>query len=444
MSKEKSKLLIHLLIAIAFLPLQSVLGEWFKLALDPYIFYLVWARNPLYLPALFIYITAGSTISYVILISTFLLTIFYIPKFRKMGLRWLMLLVFLPLPVFVYMTGVRLFSMGLGLVDILIPLGFYLGLFPFFYGIIIAPKMNKVIIQGIFLSLFILPFLKFMPGVEISIRAYWFSFPLFFGLIGAKIFLRNKFQVPVHWILLSLIFIIFSISSLLGLKFTLLFSAFVTIVAIIASINGYQVILSLFSKPRVILISFLLVVGLIYGNNRWGSVGASREYSPEAISYFEWDEFWTDFRYKATGDRAVIWAAGWNMISQNELVWPPYEVPEYSYITNTGTEIEEVQFGIHNIGLELMRNYGMVVGGFITLIYLLLLIIGPGGYLRKKRKGPVAYTLLAGACLGTGLVGGLVGQYVLMVTFSFILMSVCGMLYASKFLAEQVEFRYDK
>jgi hypothetical protein len=75
-----------------------------------------------------------------------------------------------------------------------------------------------------------------------------------------------------------------------------------------------------------------------------------------------------------------------------------------------------------------MRNYGIIVGGFITLIYLFFIIQGPGNYLFRNRKLD-GLSILASACIGAGLVGALVGQFVLMVTFSLILMSISGILF---------------
>jgi hypothetical protein len=148
----------------------------------------------------------------------------------------------------------------------------------------------------------------------------------------------------------------------------------------------------------------------------------------DELSYFVWDEFWTLLQFKAFDDRAVIWAGGWDTIIKTELWWTPYDVPQYSYETNKGADIENVEYGIHNIGLELMRNYGIMVGGFITLIYLLFLIQGPGKYIFRNRKLD-GLSILASACIGTGLVGAFVGQFVLMVTFSLILMSISGILF---------------
>lgn len=430
---DKAQLIVHLLIALALFPLYSILGETFKLAIAPYIFYLVWSRNPAYLPALFIHFTPGTTVSIAILVSTLIVAVYRFKSLLRLKLHWLFLSALLPAPYFIYQTIERSSTMGLGLVDTLIPLGYYLGLFPFFYGVLVSPKLTRPIIEWVLGTLFLLPFLGLVPGIELSIRAYWLSFPLFMSLLFVKLLVRDKMYIPIRWILLSAVFTILSFSGVLGLTFTLLFAGLVAMVAAISAHKRYSWLLSFIVKPRVIILSVAIVVGLIAGSAKYGNVLYRSDYSKGALSYnFQsWDEFWTLLQYKAFDDRAVIWAGGWNIIKNNNLVWPPYEPPKLGYTTATGADIEDRSYGIHNIGLELMRNYGMVMGGLIVLAYLWMLIIGPGKYLLQYNYN--SYLLiLAGACLGSGIVGGLVGQYVLQVTFSFILMSICGILFGQQ------------
>ena len=428
---------IHLLVAIAMLPLQTMLGPSFQILVAPYIAYLVWARNPLYLPALFVLIAPGSTLSIFALLITLVLTVLYIPKFRTMRLGWLVLLALLPLPVFIYMTGVRLFGMGMGIVEILKPLGFYLGLFPFFYGILIAPKIDRRALEGILLTFLILPLLKFMPLVEFSIRAYWFSFPLFFAFAGAKIFLSKRLKVPFQWSVLSILFLLFAIS-FLGIKFTLIFAAFLALFALFTAVKGYEWLLNLFAKPKLVILSVALVAVIVSIGSNYSTRNTQLYNVQESINYFDPESFWEGLKFKTFGDRAPIWAGGWALIQEEKMIWPPYKAPSYSFLNYKGSEVEDIEFGIHNIGLELMRNYGMVVGGVITLTYILMLIIGPGRFLRNRVNSPYLL-LLAATCLGSGIVGGLVGQYVLMIAFSFILLSLSGMLFGQTLMQDMNE-----
>src|SRR5690606_5522043 len=133
------------------------------------------------------------------------------------------------------------------------------------------------------------------------------------------------------------------------------------------------------------------------------------------------DDFLAFVQYKAFDDRAVIWAGGWNLITSEDMLLPPYEVPVYDYISNRGAVIEDVDFGIHNIGLELMRNYGLLVVSLVALVYLLMIVqSGSVFYSDETNPYPIVF---AAVVIGTGLIGGLVGQFVLQSTFSLIIMS---------------------
>lgn len=428
----QGNLWFHIAIAFLLLPLYSLLGESFKYVVAPYVLYLVWSKNPTFLPALFIHFTPGSTISILILLMIFGLTVVDYSNFKKIGLGWLLFFALLPLPIFAYQTIERIFVLKLSLTEVLIPFSFYLGLFPFFYGIQIAPKFTKEIWNGLVLVLLLLPFLKFVPMIEYSIRAYWFSFPLFFGLASLIFLPFSPIKLSKGGKLISILFLIASFTGLLGIKFTLLFSGLVTFLVLVLYLRDWNFLLNLLARPLVIILCILLVVSIINGVDQYGS--SNIKYNE--LSYTDPDDFWTLLQYKAFDDRAVIWAGGWDLVTSKDMLLPPYEPPSYEFISNRGAVIEDVEFGIHNIGLELMRNYGLLVGSLITVVYLLMIV----------RSGQVFFSgviqpyvlLFAAVVLGTGLVGGLVGQFVLMNTFSLILMSLAGVCFKYSQYREEV------
>ncbi len=160
----------HLLIAFIIFPLQVNSGPSIKFILAPYVVYLVWSKKALYLPALFVFIAAGSILSIVILLTTAVLTVRNLPLFKTMNLTWIILLLLLPSPIFIWQTLERILTMNLGIVDIFTPLSFYLGYFPFFYGILIAPKVNSKIITAIYLTLFLLPFVQIFNTLHVLVE----------------------------------------------------------------------------------------------------------------------------------------------------------------------------------------------------------------------------------------------------------------------------------
>src|SRR5690606_32543865 len=178
-----------------------------------------------------------------ILLMIFGLTVVDYSNFKKIGLGWLLFFALLPLPIFAYQTIERIFVLKLSLTEVLIPFSFYLGLFPFFYGIQIAPKFTKEIWNGLVLVLLLLPFLKFVPMIEYSIRAYWFSFPLFFGLASLIFLPFSPIKLSKGGKLISILFLIASFTGLLGIKFTLLFSGLVTFLVLVLYLRDWNFLL---------------------------------------------------------------------------------------------------------------------------------------------------------------------------------------------------------
>ena len=177
--KKNKQLMLHLAIAFLCFPLYYLFGEAPKLLLLPYVCYMVWSQNPIYLPALFVHFTPGTTVSLFILLMCLIVSIVNLKKIKQRNLRVLCRLYLLLLPIFAYWFYINLTKHHLGFSKSLTYLGFYLGLFPFFYGLLIAHRINKNIYNKIILVLFILPFLSFLPLGVGAVRAYWLSLPLF-------------------------------------------------------------------------------------------------------------------------------------------------------------------------------------------------------------------------------------------------------------------------
>lgn len=429
---ERTVIYLHLIIAFIAFPLQRSLGPEFQFVMMPYVFYLVWSRNPLFLPALFVLFAAASTSSYVILLTTFFVTAVNIPVLCKMGLRWLGCLALFPAPILIWQTSQRALALELGVVEILTPLPYYLGLFPFFYGVLIAPRVKQEVLNGLYVSLFLLPFLELLPNQVSTIRAFWMSFPLFFALLGAKLCLRGRLDLKMRGLLLSPVLLVLSVVGVLQLSFTLVLSGIVAVFAVCASRNRWRKALGIIAQPKVIILFVALMLVILETRSRYSVLQPDTPVAAKEVSRSEWRELLLFLKYKAFDDRARIWAGGWSRIVEDKLLWPPYEAPAFSYISSRGRQVEGVVFGVHNIGLELMRNYGIIFGAMLALVFLLMLIKGPGEFLLQGCVNNSAL-LLAATCLGTGLGGGLVGQYVLTVNFSFLLMSLSGIFYSTAY-----------
>lgn len=95
-----SKEFLHFLFALLILPFQQNIPEIVKISLAPYIYILVNAKNPNYIPTLIALVLPGSTLAYAVLLSTLLLTLLNIQVIVKSGLGMILFLSLLPLPFF--------------------------------------------------------------------------------------------------------------------------------------------------------------------------------------------------------------------------------------------------------------------------------------------------------------------------------------------------------
>jgi len=427
-SKDSLVIWSNVAIALLFVPAYMYLGETFKYFVSPYIIYMVWSKDPRYFPALIIHIIPGSTISSLILLTCLIMVISKMGSVYQYRLRGLFLLAILPALIFIGQIFIKIFYLNNTFIEIVSSLSFYLGLFPFFYGVIVSKKVNNQIWESILIVLFLLTIMMFLPNTQIKFRGYWFSFPLFVVIFVSIINGQFRNGLNNSILLISLLFILLIIIlKEIELKFTLIFSATVSITILFFYYFRIKILLSWLTKLRLIVLGILVTILIIISSSSYN--GKYRNY--EELSLFDMESPLEYFIYKALGDRGVLWRGGWDFMVQEKLIWPPNEVPDYSFVNSSGVNIEGVNFGMHNLGLELMRNYGFVVGGIIILVYVLM--ITRSGRVFSLNYQNVYVLIFAATVLGTGIVGGLVGQFPLMSTFSFLLMGIAGMIYGKSF-----------
>lgn len=414
---------IHLIIALIAFSVAIYGGGLIMLLLAPYVLYMLWSRNPIYLPALFIYFSAGNIISLLILITTLIMAVRYFNIIKYKKAAWIFRSLIVLLPVFIYFYYKLFFLQNKSLGLTLEYSGFYLGFFSFLYGVIISDRVNATVWKYIVLSLFIFPLLMLLPSFQFTIRLYWLSFPLFttlFLLYGLKLWKYFKYFKYKH---LSFFFVCIAFL-IIGFRFTLFFSALIsTIIVYLSAKKNYRG-LNLLSAKHISVLSVIIVIMIIsFGNNY---VVNSTSIDLGANVFGSVDNFLNYLSYKAFNDRSVLWIGGWNFLVEEHHIWPTGEAPTYSYRTTTGSTIDDVSYGIHNIGLELMRYYGIVIGGYLVVIYLILISL-----LSKtiRKSNNVYVVIFSSVIIGTGIVGGMVGQFVLQITFSFIMFSIAGICY---------------
>ncbi len=388
---------------------------------------MVWQKKAIYLPALIVHFTAGTTVSLFMLLTALVVCLLNLKTLKKQNLIKIFRAYILLLPLFVY-----LFYQNWVLKDISFSLSltytaFYLGIVSFFYGSLISHQMNKSIYKFTIAVLFILPFYSLLP-FDFTIRLYWLSLPFFLALLFIN-FTKHKKLLKHKYLILPIIFIILFLP-FMGIKFTLLVSGSLAFLFFIFLAKQKDFFLKFFRGYRLLIMSVFIVVFVMMTSSKNSVYDlVENEENGLEISFSNIDNLFTALKYKAFDDRGMIWKGGFNHLLDIKHFWPTGEVPIYSYTMASGVEIEEVNHGIHNIGLELMRNYGIVIGVYVAVIYFIIL-----GLLTKAAKRTIDYDVkfVLAVLISVGFVGGMVGQFVLQPTFSFGFLCLSGIFYCKE------------
>lgn len=419
---EIIEIFFHVIVAFFLVTAYQEYGESFKYFAAPYVLYLVLKENPNYFPAIFINVAGGSTIAIAVLIGCLILTIKHLRYFSDIFGTWFLVFVFLPGPVLLYQSFYRYYFMETDIVNSIIPLGFYLGIFPFFYGILISRKFPVDLFKVLYLT-FIFIIIYNILTITAPLRIVTFVLELY-TVVGILILLPVKIKIGVNifYKITALLTLVGIATGFLEVKFHFLGSILLAVFMIVIYWWRNDLLLNLLTNKRLIV---LLVLVMAYIMSQTYNYSLSNV-PLSSFSYTDITSYPAFIMYKAFADRGVIWNAVWSDILYYQYIMPPYFVSGYSFTSISGSRIE-VEYGAHNLFLELMRQYGILFGIIVSIVYIAIIV-----YLGKvfKTKLDDFYVLfLSASVFGMGVVTGLTGMYTLMINFSFLFIGLAGILY---------------
>lgn len=403
------------------------LGLPFKIIISTVIFLMIWSKRPEFFPGLAIHLIAESMSMYTILFSCLFTVLLHWKYWKQTKIKWLFLLVIIPLPIFFWQTYSRYFEMKLGFLNSITPMEYYLGLFPFFYGVLISKKKTAGIFLGIIIVLIISSALNLSGLFSITVRLVFFSIPC---LITYAFTIRIKhISSRLEFILLGSAFIV-SLAYLLIAKnttFTLLLSTlFGWLLTFLKKNKFIKLTYFLSSKwAFIITIIFVLIVANSVNNSTVENVvDLNKDMSQLKLTNV--NDFKERLAFKSLGDRAPIWRGVLLSVIAEKNVLPPLTRTPYDINTIWGKEIK-TEIGAHNIFLELLRCYGIIIGIISGIIYITQLVYAGYSY-KLLSKDPLSISILS-TVISVGVIGGMTGQFVLLASFSFLLMSLAGIFY---------------
>jgi len=415
----------HLAIAFGCLPAYLYAGEGFKYLVAPYVIYMVVSKNGAYFPALLFHFLFGSTISFVILLSCASLAIFHFRLWFQVRLGLIFLMSIIPLPFFVFQTYQRGLGLGSGLVESLIPLSYYIGLFPFFYGVLVYRSIDSRIMECVYALLGGVTIVQLWMLSDYSIRYYFYALPAIMALLLYVYVKRQAKAIPFYVCALAVLAGLSFILNLAGMTFTLLLSTLLAMV-ISALIVKSRIRQFLYSKWMFLGGTMLVALTINYGSSLT-SIPSGKSF--ELNSQIDITDFsqWKDrLVFKIFEDRVPVWTGAWNQIVGENLLLPPLHVKQFEMKSQGGGKID-IDFGAHNLFLELLRNYGFVFGLLLSLVFILM--ITKSTALLNVGSRDVYFVVGSATVFSVGIIGSMFGQFPLVVTFSFLLMSLAGICY---------------
>lgn len=224
-------------------------------------------------------------------------------------------------------------------------------------------------------------------------------------------------SMPIHFYGFSALYLIF-LAMTASIKFNLIFSAIIVFLVVFALVRfRRETVMRWLSGRTVILVSLVFVaIGIVFSD--------SVELTESEIDYSDVTNYPQFMMQKLFADRGVIWAGALDTILYSVGLFPQKVNILLQYETLAG-ELFEVDFGAHNIIFEVILRLGWVVGfGLILFLGRLLILL-----IRALFSGRTDLHFLFATALAMSLLlgGGLLGQYIMMPNFAYLMFTLAGL-----------------
>ncbi len=442
---------IHIWLALPCLAMYFIGPEIIKYLLLPYPIILLFKKEAKYLPAIIIHTLAGSSISYFLLFSCFLLGIYHYKLLIIYKINYLFLIVSIPMPYMLFNFYVRFLVFHLPLSDSFAPIQYYLGVFPFFYGVLIYRKLNKEILLALFYVFFMIMTMHTIRAFDFKYRITFALYPLFFAVFIIGFLKSYTTYFPRGIKLISYGAFFFFLIDIKEASLTLLLSIAVAVITIFRFKESDRLILE---KERKFYkygfpISVILILWLVIVNSSIDGANTNTAVLHETWDVTNFDQLFDRMIVKLTSDRMPLWKSVYkNTFSDFQLWFPPLILGEY-WVEDSFGNYSQITYGAHNLFLELNRTNGIILGTLLFFTFSYMLVKGAQIFRLRMSKKLITYHLVKmfyAAFLAAGFFGTLFGQYPLMVGVSFSLLSLAGIsygifynqIYSSKFKVELV------
>ena len=429
---KQTKLYLHLALSFAVIPIESYNMAALKLLFMIYAIWLTSKKDAYYLPALVV-ICSFLTSSYIVYLTMIVMSVINFKTIKQYNLQFILVILLMLLPFTAFFTITRLFTLGLSSSEIktgaiINQFQLYFTLFSFFYGILIFKSIDRHVIKALIITFVITIFsiiiIRSFSDLRIP-RLLFFIIPLFLGSFSYILFNRRSKGLYFYFVV-SIILIIQSILTSGGTFTLLTTSLFVILLSTLYYKNKLHLLMKITGAAPFI----VMLVLLWYSISNFGIIDYSIYRGMEMKDITSFESLYNRFLMKFFEDRASLWSSSWSQIVLDKNWLPPLKVVDIQY-TNRFNKTSDFEFHSHNILLELIRNFGFIMGGTLSIIYAYFIILG-----RKIFSIPninPIFVMLIATAVSTMIIGGMTGIFVLLPSYAVLGLSLLSVAYAHYF-----------
>jgi len=416
---------LHLITALLLGAVLASLSGILKLAVAPYLAYLLYEKRPEHFPALVVLMNYGTILTIAGGVLIIPIAVRSLWKIEDAFISRFLKLLLLMLPVYVVITVMRMGS-GTAFTDALIMNNYYIAFWFLLYGVIIHEQFSHQNL-GYFITFGLLLFLILRIGLGgVDPFGALYRQTNYFFIFGILLVADHLLYVRTRhsWVFYFLFFPA-ALFFLPSVKFTFSFGL---IIALFALRNwqqrGNTFTTSGYFKeniyPKLLpLFPVLFLVVTIWLTPFFASDYVGVSVDSDSNTLLE------KLLFKLFWDRGQIWSGVVDGILFNTELLPPIREWKLTYSTD-GNKLMEADFKSHNLILGLIRYNGYLFGGMLIYLFLTAMrqLYNAKAYLLGRQR------VLAVAMIGLGIAVFITGQYILQLNTSFLFMSVVGGLIA--------------
>jgi len=420
---------IHFFVALVLLPFLFVSSEILKIAIAPYLLWMLFQKDFKYIPALFLYSATGTTISFLILVGCLIIAILNYRKYLTIQTRVLFILSLIPLPIMIFNVGQRFFILQQSFLEVVPFTFYYLGLFPFFYSLLIKNVKINVLYNYIFVISLLTVILQYLFFKDlVFLGTVYLAIPFFVAhLFLYRSLRRIGYSIYLFYIAVFVSFL--GLTGIISLTTGLLFSALIA--SLIAAYYQFRSRLSLLIPGILIFVTFSIVIFAISTFDDSKVIQSESKSLETDLNILDINSIVSRAKFKLLEDRAPLWSAAFIKFVNNGSLWPVKSNEDLIYGIQSFDSYYEVDLAAHNLYLELVRNYGIIAGIVISISYLSMIFKGFLPLTRGFENSKIV--ILSSLVISIGIYSTMGGQFPLMGFFSFIFMGLAGYMYKQSY-----------